>query len=125
MKKVLILGGAGFIGSQLANKFSKSCNVTIIDGLVDGTGGSNENICKIQGITFISKYIENVPDLANILSEQDVIIDSMGWTSHLGAIDNPALDLKLNLHSHLYLLECLKDNFKKNSLVINLGSTGQ
>jgi len=125
VKKILILGGAGFIGSQLADKFSKIGIVTIIDGLVDGTGGRVENICDIKNITFIEECIENVSDLSKIVSEQDIIIDSMGWTSHLGAISDPMLDLRLNLHSHLYLLDCLKDNLNKNSLVINLGSIGQ
>ena len=125
MKNILILGGAGFIGSQLAKKFSKFSIVTIIDGLVDGTGGSVENIYNIKGVIFIEKCIENVSDLSNIVSKQDIVIDSMGWTSHLGAIDDPMLDLRLNLHSHLHLLDCLKDNLNKNSLVINLGSTGQ
>jgi UDP-glucose 4-epimerase len=125
VKKILILGGAGFIGSQLAEKFSKIGFVTIIDGLVDGTGGRVENICDIKNITFIDKCIENVSDLSEIVSKQDIIIDSMGWTSHLGAIRDPMLDLRLNLHSHLYLLDYLKYNLKKNSLVINLGSVGQ
>ena len=53
MKNILILGGAGFIGSQLAKKFSKFSIVTIIDGLVDGTGGSVENIYNIKGVIFI------------------------------------------------------------------------
>jgi len=119
------LGGAGFIGSQLAEKFSIIGHVTIIDGLMDGTGGRVENISDINGITFIEKCIEDVSGLSNIVSKQDVIIDCMGWTSHLGAISNPMLDLRLNLHSHLYLLDCLKGNLNKNSLVINLGSTGQ
>ena len=119
------MGGAGFIGSQIAEKFSKLGTVTIIDGLVDGTGGRVENISDIKDITFIEKCIEDVSDLSNIVSKQDIIIDSMGWTSHLGAISNPTLDLRLNVHSHLYLLNCIKDNLNKNCLVINLGSTGQ
>ena len=125
MKKVLILGGAGFIGSQIAKKFSKFSKVTIIDGLVEGAGGNIENICDIEGIVFFENCIENVTDLADIVSKQDIIIDSMGWTSHLGAINDPLFDLKLNLLPHIYLLDCLKDNINKNSLVIFLGSTAQ
>lgn len=125
MNKVLILGGAGFIGSQIAEEFSKSSNVTIIDGLIKRTGGSVKNITHIKGLTFINKCIENVSSLSNIVSKQDLIIDCMGWTSHLGAINHPFFDLKINLSSHLCLLNSLKDNLKKNCVVVYLGSTSQ
>ena len=46
--KVLILGGAGFIGSQLASFLIKKKKVSIIDGLVVHTGGSLENIQNFQ-----------------------------------------------------------------------------
>ena len=86
MKNILILGGAGFLGSQLAERFSKIDNVTVIDGLVKETGGSIENLSNLQGITFIQKRVEDVSDLSNIISKQDIIIDSMGWTSHLVSV---------------------------------------
>ena len=60
MKKVLILGGAGFIGSQIAKKFSKISRVTIIDGLISKTGGRIDNISDIKGLTFQKKCLENV-----------------------------------------------------------------
>lgn len=125
MKDVLILGGAGFIGSQIAEIFHKSTNVTIIDGLIQKTGGNIQNISHLRGLTFIDKCIENVPNLSNIVSKQDLIIDCMGWTSHLGAIIDPLFDLKINLSSHICLLESLKDNLKKNCIVVYLGSTSQ
>ena len=125
MNKVLILGGAGFIGSQIAEEFSKTSSVTIIDGLIQKTGGNFKNISHIKGLTFINKCIENVSNLSNIVSKQDVIIDCMGWTSHLGAINDPFFDLKLNLSSHLFLLNSLKNNLKKNCVIIYLGSTSQ
>lgn len=125
MKKVLVLGGAGFIGSQIAARFSNDYDVTIIDGLIDGTGGQVKNIKDIENLKFIDKCIEDVVELPSILSKQDIIIDSMGWSSHLGAIKEPRLDLELNLESHIHLLEILKHNYKKNCLVIYLGSTGQ
>ena len=125
MENILILGGAGFIGSQLTEKFSHIGTVTVIDGLVPGTGGSFDNIRHIEGVIFIEKTIENVSELAKIVSGQNIVIDAMGWTSHLGAISDPLLDLKLNLHSHLVLLDCLKDHLCDDSLIIYLGSAGQ
>ena len=125
MKNVLILGGAGFIGSNIASKFSKYANVVVIDGLVERTGGNLENISNLKNITFIGKSIEDLSNFSNIVKNQDIIIDSMGWTSHVDAIENPELDLKLNLKSHLFLMECLKNNFKKNGIIFYLGSIGQ
>ena len=43
MAKVLVLGGAGFIGSNIAKRFIEAKNeVCVIDGLLDKTGGRKE-----------------------------------------------------------------------------------
>ena len=125
--KILILGGAGFIGSNLVKKFvSENYYVTVIDGLLDKTGGRKENIFEsLNKITFINKRIEDIENLGEILSEQDVVIDSMGWTLHKAALSDPFFDMKLNVQSHLFLLQSLIKNKIFEKKIIYLGSKGQ
>ncbi len=122
--KVLILGGAGFLGSNIANMFYKSgYQITIIDGLMRHTGGSKENLKSLHKIKFIAKAIEQVKNLEEIVRNHDLIIDCMAWTSHLSALENPEYDLKLNLISHLHFIRALKKS--KDKKILYLGSRGQ
>ena len=80
------------------------------------------NLKKILNkIKFYSQRIEDIPNLEELIKDSDVIIDSMAWTLHLGALTNPHYDLKLNCSSHLYLIQALT----KINKVIYLGSRGQ
>jgi len=120
--KSLILGGAGFIGSNIAEYFyNMGTEVTVIDGLIDKTGGQKKNLEKLNGkIKIFFKKIEELENLDELLIETDLIIDCMAWTSHIEAIENPFFDLDLNCRSHLFLIEKLKKI--KNKKVIFLSS---
>ncbi len=119
---VLILGGAGFIGSNIANELvEQGYNVIVIDGLLPKTGGKIENLVYMNKIEFINKKIEEIHDLEFIVKDNDYIIDCIGWTLHLEAINNPCYDLELNCKSHLLIIKALKKDHK----VIYLGSRGQ
>jgi UDP-glucose 4-epimerase len=124
-RNALVLGGAGFIGSNIAEMLlSKDFKVTVIDGLLPLTGGDRSNISSfLKDIVFIESKIEDVRDLGAIIQESDVIIDAMAWTSHIAAIQKPEYDLELNCLSHLHLIKMLKGT--KNKKVIYLGSRGQ
>lgn len=124
-QKISILGGAGFIGSNLAHHLSKSGHViTVIDGLLPQTGGREKNVSTIsKHIEFINLRIEEVKELPSLLAEQDIIIDAMAWTSHRAALNDPIYDQKLNAESHLHLLNALPTNAKPR--IIFLGSRGQ
>lgn len=125
MKSVLILGAAGFIGSNVSELFYNSgYNVIAVDGCLDNTGGDKMHISKIiDKINFIEKRIEDVKELPELINSVDVIIDSMAWTSHHSAISNPIYDLELNAKSHLYLLMQIPDNCKAK--IFYLASRGQ
>lgn len=119
---ILVFGGAGFIGSNIAN-YLADCysSITVIDGLLKGTGGLAKNISNKQNITFIDCRIEDLENLREIIYSHELILDCMGWTSHLDAFDDPFYDIELNLSSHLFLIRHLKPT----NTVIYLGSIGQ
>lgn len=122
---VLILGGAGFIGSNIVQKFcAEGYNVIVIDGLLNQTGGKRDNLKQvISNIQFIESKIEDAPHLDKIIQKTNLIIDCMAWTSHHLAVDDPVYDLKLNTESHLYFIRHLKK--LPDRKVIYLGSRSQ
>lgn len=124
-KNILILGGAGFIGSHITEKFVKNgFNVTVIDGLLAETSANIDNLNLVaKKINLIKKDIRDVKNLPEIVKNHQLIIDCLGWTFHVLGLENPIHDLKLNAESHLYLLKSLKD--QSNKTVIYLGSRGQ
>jgi len=124
-RAVLVAGGAGFLGSAIAEAFlSKGDRVTVVDGLFPRTGGRVENLAGfIHQIEFLKMGLEAVPDLPTLLAAQDVIVDAMAWTSHHGAMENPEYDLELNVRSHLKLLGAM--GRRPRAKIILLGSRGQ
>lgn len=124
-RKVVVLGGAGFIGSHVAEQFAATGDqVVVIDGLVAGTGGARRNLeSALDRIEFRHALVGEIPGLAGLMAETDVVVDAMAWTSHMAALKDPLRDLRLNLESHLHLLEALREAPRPK--VIYLGSRSQ
>lgn len=122
MSNVLVLGGAGFIGAHIVRRFiSEGDKVTIVDGMLPKTGANINNVPK--NVEFIDRRIEDVDNLAKMLEKYDVVIDSMAWTSHLEALEDPMYDVDLNIKSHIVLLQNVKRGSKTRFFY--LGSRGQ
>lgn len=121
----LVAGGTGFIGSHIAKRFCRAhYAVTVIDGLLEGTGGRVENLREIMAdISFLKTDIRYVKELGALVEQSDVVIDCMGWTSHQLALRDPIYDLRLNAESHLYLIRELQG--RAGQKIIYLGSRGQ
>ncbi len=121
----LIAGGAGFIGSHIAERFVRAGDqVTVIDGLLPRTGGRRENLeALLPEIRLIDSPIEQVQDLLGLVAQNDLIVDCMGWTCHRLAIRDPLYDMQLNVGSHLSLINAIASGSRKK--IISLGSRGQ
>ncbi|MEM7167129.1 MAG: NAD(P)-dependent oxidoreductase [Planctomycetota bacterium] len=123
---VVILGGAGFIGSHLAQAYlERGDEVTVIDGLVPGTGGHRSHLGEPlpPRLSFLAERVEDVPVLQDVLATSDLVIDAIALTAHHRALDEPLLDLELNASSHLHVLQALAEIPGKR--VLYLGSRGQ
>jgi UDP-glucose 4-epimerase len=112
-KKILITGGLGFIGSNLArNLVIQGADVTLIDSLIPQYGGNVFNIDDIR-----NKVTVNVCDvrdpfaMAYLLKDKDYLFNLAGQTSHMDSMSDPQTDLDINATAQLSILEaCRKVN---------------
>lgn len=112
-KKVLITGGLGFIGSNLARRLVEfGSEINIVDSLIPEYGG---NLRNVEGIR--DKISINLTDIREehcineLIKGQDFLFNLAGQTSHLDSMENPFTDLDINAKSQLSILEaCRKNN---------------
>ena len=109
-KNILITGGLGFIGSNLARRLvSLNSNVMIIDSLIFACGGNPFNVDDIKGkITIDYSDQRDLGKMKEIVRNQDIVFNLAGSVSHLNSIFQPIEDMELNCKSHLSLLEACR-----------------
>jgi len=112
-RKVLITGGIGFIGSNLARKLVNSgADVLIVDSLIPEYGGNLFSISDIKDRVQVN--ISDVRDeysMRYLVQERDYLFNLAGQTSHLDSMNDPYTDLDINCRAQLSILEaCRKYN---------------
>lgn len=122
---ILITGGVGFIGSNLARRLlGIGAKLTLVDSLIPEYGGNLFNIRDLEGKVKVN--ITDVRDpyaMAYLLKGQDFLFNLAGQTSHLDSMSDPRTDLEINAASQLSILEaCRKHN---PSIKIVFASTRQ
>ena len=112
-KKVLITGGLGFIGSNLARRLVElECQVTVVDSLIPEYGGNLRNLENIRDKICINlSDIRDTFSINELIKKQDFLFNLAGQTSHLDSMENPFTDLDINAKAQLSILEaCRKNN---------------
>lgn len=125
-KKILITGGLGFIGSNLANKCVElGAKVTIYDSLALNSGGNLYNVEKIKNdAELIFSDILDFNEVVHAVYNKDIIFNCAASTSHPESMNQPVTDLDVNNKGLLYLLEASK-RFNKHIKFIHLGTSTQ
>jgi len=109
-KNVIISGGLGFIGSNLAIKLV-DCGavVTIVDSLIPEYGGNLWNIEPVRNKVKINiSDVRDAHSIQNLIQGQDYFFNLAGQTSHLDSMQNPFTDLEINSKAQLSILEACK-----------------
>ena len=108
--KVMITGGLGFIGSNLAKRLvEQGAEVLIVDSLVPDYGGNRANIAG-----FADRLQVNIADLRDrhalrvLVPGQDLIFNLAGQIGHLDSMQDPFTDLDINVVAQLGLLEACR-----------------
>ena len=109
-RPVLITGGLGFIGSNLAMELcSLGANVTIVDAQLDKQHSSVSNVESI--LDHVSIEIVDIRDesqLERLIIGQEFIFHLAGQVSHVESMQQPLVDLDINCRSLLSILECCR-----------------
>lgn len=117
--KILITGGLGFIGSNLARRLvDLGAQVTVVDSLIPEYGGNLVNIIDIQDKIKVNfSDVRDVHSMRYLVQGQDYLFNLAGQTSHLDSMHDPHTDLDINCRAQLDILEtCHKYN--KNIRVV-------
>ena len=109
-KRILITGGLGFIGSNLARQLvNAGAIVTLCDSLIPTYGGNLHNVHDIR-----DRVAVNICDVRDrfaieyLLRDQDYLFNLAGQTSHLDSMTDPRTDLDINAAAQLSILEACR-----------------
>ncbi len=111
-KNILITGGAGFIGSHIANELIDENKVTIVDNLSTGNIKNLKNP-EHDNLNFIKADISKV-NLDELTSGIDYIFHLAAMVSVPLSVENPTKCNEINLNATVKLLEsAVKHDVKK------------
>lgn len=112
MNKVLITGGAGYIGSTLAEHLlDNGYAVTVLDNL-SYKQLSLLHLFKRRNFEFVKGDVRNVELLQNLVKQSDIIIPLAAIVGMPACKANPDLAVDVNYKQILNVLEVLRDNQK-------------
>ena len=125
-KKVLITGGLGFIGSNLARKCVKlGAKVTIFDCLDPRSGGNLYNIAGIADSVQVAYHnILDFDQVSQVVPEKDIIFSCASSTSHAFSMREPWIDSDVNSKGVINLLEAVR-RFNQEAKFVHLGTSTQ
>lgn len=105
--RVLITGGLGFIGSNLARRLNGlGADITIVDSLIPDYGGNRYNIEGIEDRLKVNiSDVRDTHSLRYLVQDKDYLFNLAGQTSHLDSMLNPMPDLEINCQAQLSILE--------------------
>jgi len=112
-RRVLITGGLGFIGSNLARRLSAGgARVTLVDSLVPEYGGNLFNVAGLEDKVRVNiSDVRDAHSFAYLVQGQDFLFNLAGQTSHLDSMQDPYTDMEINCRAQISILEaCRKFN---------------
>ena len=113
MKKYLITGGAGFIGSHLVDKLiEKGCEIIVIDNF---STGRSQNLAHVADkIKFIECDISKLGHWQNSFENIDCVFHLAALADIVPSIENPEKYYRSNVNGTFNVLEaCRKHGVKK------------
>ena len=125
-QRILITGGLGFVGSNLARRcLEMGAQVSIFDNLDSHSGGNFYNILGIQNS--VELHYHDILDFDRMVEHvvgKDIIFNCAASTSHPFSMREPWLDMDVNSRGVINLLEALR-RFNPEAKFIHIGTSTQ
>jgi UDP-glucose 4-epimerase len=105
--KVMVTGGLGFIGSNVARRLAEAgADVLIVDSLLPNTGANYANLKDFESKLRIRIVdLRNAEEIASLLPGHNVVFNLAGTVSHFDSMTDPLSDMSANVHAQIVLLE--------------------
>ena len=125
-QRVLITGGLGFIGSNLAAQcLALGATVSIYDCLDPRSGGNIYNAHDIKNsVEIIFNDIRSFEGLSAAIVDRDVIFNCAAYTSHPNSMKDPLIDVDVNCKGVINLLEAARRT-NPGAKIVHIGTSTQ
>jgi len=108
--KILVAGGAGFIGSHIVDKLLETdAEVTVLDNLYTGRTENTEQHKQNKNFHFVKGDIRNLKLIKEIVSDVDAVLNHAAVVSVTRSVENPLLANDVNVRGTLNLLKASLD----------------
>lgn len=125
-RRVLVTGGLGFIGSNLAIRLvGLGARVTLVDAMIPEYGGNPFNIEPVR-----DRVTVNFGDICDrhamdyLVRGQDVVFHLAGQVSHVMSLSDPFPDIEYNIKGTAVLMEAVRRHAPRATVVFT-GTRGQ
>jgi UDP-glucose 4-epimerase len=106
--RVLVIGGAGFIGSNIVKILNRrNYEIVVLDNL---TTGYKENLDEFTGVNLIIGDITEKSDLLRAAKGCDIIFHLAANIGNVKSINDPVFDSQTNIIGTLNVLDCARQN---------------
>jgi len=118
---VIVTGGAGFIGSNLALRLAGlGASVTVVDRMLAQYGANPFNLADAAGrVRVVEADIGAEGAIDTAVREAAVIFNLAGQTSHMDSMQQPLEDLRLNQEANLRFLELVRRSNPRARLIFS------
>jgi len=118
-RRVMITGGLGFIGSNLARRLVElGADVLLVDSLIPDYGGNLFNIAGIENRVRVNVAdVRQATSMNYLVQGREIIFNIAGQVSHIDSMRDPHTDLEINCRSQLTLLEACRHHNPDAKLV--------